>query len=280
MGLIAPDELAASLGDPRLRVCDVRWYLTEPGRGAEEYAAGHIPAALFCDLEGDLSTPGRGPGRHPLPSPAAFAATLSGWGIAPHHRVVVYDASGGAVAARLWWMLRAVGHEEVLVLDGGWPAWQAAGLPVSTEVPRHPPTRYPVNIERWPGVVDRQQVAVQLGEAMLLDARAPERYRGEVEPVDRRAGHIPSALNSPVAASLDSQGRFLPPDRLRHRFAELGVDGKRPLVAYCGSGVNACHLLLALQLAGWDGGLLYEGSWSDWSSAGMPVATGPDPEGA
>ncbi|MFO7547763.1 MAG: sulfurtransferase [Acidimicrobiia bacterium] len=273
--LVGVAELAARIHDPLLRVCDVRWYLADPALGRREYGEGHLPGAVFVDLE-EVLTGDEGPGRHPLPRPGEFARAIGALGIGPHHRVVAYDASGGSTAARLWWMLRAIGHPEVAVLDGGLPAWVEAGHAVSTEVPGHPPEDVPAP-ERWPGVVDRHLVAASLGRIVLLDARAGERYRGEIEPVDPVAGHIPTARNVPYATLLDGH-RLLPVGELRNRLALAGVSPERPTVASCGSGVTACHLLLAMEVAGMGSGLLYEGSWSDWSAhLALPVATGTDP---
>ncbi len=274
MPLITVDALAARLDDPDLRLCDVRWYLTDPGRGRREYEAAHLPGAVFVDLEADLTGP-TGPGRHPLPSPGRFATRMGELGVGRHHTVVVYDDGGGGVAARLWWMLRGIGVASVFVLDGGLSAWRAAALPLTTEVPRPSPVDLPAP-PTWPGVVDRSFVSARLGSFDLIDARASERYRGEVEPVDPLAGHIPTAVNLPYTENLDETGRFRAPAELAARYAGLGAG--RPIVAYCGSGVTACHAILALELAGVSGVLLYEGSWSDWSSVeGAPVAVGPDP---
>ncbi len=274
MPLITIEGLAARLGDPDLRICDVRWYLADPDQGRREYERGHLPGAVFVDLETVLTGP-EGPGRHPLPSPPEFARRLGALGIGRHHTVVAYDSSGGGIAARLWWMLRGIGHGSVYVLDGGFPAWTAAGLPVSTESPTHPPVALEAPAV-WPGVVDRAYLRRRLGAVDLVDARAPERYRGDTEPVDRRAGHIPTAVNRPYTENVDASGRLLPAAELGVRFAGLGSEGE--VVAYCGSGVTACHAILAMEVAGIRGVLLYEGSWSDWSSdprAG--VATGPEP---
>ncbi len=274
MALITVDDVAARLDDPDLRICDVRWYLADPDRGRREYDASHLPGAIFVDLEQDL-TGSEGPGRHPLPSPGEFARRIGALGVGRENTVVVYDSAGGGVAARLWWMLRGVGHSTVFVLDGGFDAWQAAGLPLTSKVPRFPSAHLEAP-PAWPGVVDRSFVRTRLGTIDLVDARAAERYRGDAEPVDRLAGHIPTALNRPYTDNLDDSGRFLPPDRLAVRYAGLGRD--RPVVAYCGSGVTACHAILAMQLAGIRGALLYEGSWSDWSAAPeTPVATGAEP---
>lgn len=270
MSLISAGDLAARLGDPLLRVCDVRWYLAEPERGPREYAAGHLPGAVFVDLDRDLSAPD-GPGRHPLPDPGVFAATLGRLGVSPRHTVVAYDAAGGSVAARLWWMLRSIGHRAALVLDGGLPAWVATGLPLTPGVETPAPEPYPAPAG-WTGVVDLEAVRTRPGTVALIDVRAPERYRGEVEPVDPRAGHIPGALSLPWAGNLAADGRLLDPAALRERYARVGEGS----IASCGSGVNACHAILAMEVAGLPPPLLFEGSWSEWSRrADLPAATGP-----
>jgi thiosulfate/3-mercaptopyruvate sulfurtransferase len=253
-----------------LVLCDVRWYLTDAGRGRREYVEGHLPGAVFVDLHHDLAG-GSGGGRHPLPAPADFAGLLARLGIDPSSEVVAYDDSGGAVAARLWWMLRSIGHRAVSVLDGGFRAWQSAGLPVTSELPDRPPRAYPVP-DGWTGIATLDDVAAasRAGRA-IVDARAAERYRGDVEPIDPRAGHVPGAINRPHADNLDPDGRLRPPAELAARFDDVGDD---PIV-YCGSGVTACHDLLAMVVAGREDGVLYPGSWSDWSSdPDRPASTG------
>jgi thiosulfate/3-mercaptopyruvate sulfurtransferase len=291
MSLISVPELAAALDDPDLRIADVRWSLAAPGGGHAAYATEHLPGAVFVDLESVLTAPA-GPGRHPLPDPAAFAAALGALGIGRRHRVVAYDDAGGTVAARLWWMLDVLGHRRAAVLDGGIAAWRAAGLPVTADVPTFPPAE-PVATpgvgSRWPRTIDRVALAARLGKVTLLDARAPERYRGEIEPIDRIPGHIPTARSLPTSALLDAGGRFLAPAALASRFTALGVGGAgaagvggvggdaAPVVVACGSGVNACHLALAMRAAGLPDTLLYPGSYSDWTQSGMPIATGNEP---
>ena len=255
-------------------ILDVRWTLGGGGRAA--YQAGHLPGAVFVDLDTILAAdPTTGAGRHPLPDPGVFAGALGRLGIGEDALVVAYDDAGGAVAARLWWMLRAVG-QDAAVLDGGIAAWTGP-LERGPGADRPTVARRPVP---WPSdaVVTADAVAAisegRIARARLIDARAPERFRGEVEPIDPRAGHIPGAVNAPVAANLDPETkRFLPPDELRSRYADLA--GTDDVVAYCGSGVNACHTLLALEVAGVPGGRLFPGSWSEWSGrADRPVATG------
>jgi thiosulfate/3-mercaptopyruvate sulfurtransferase len=270
--------LAAHLHDPRVRVVDVRWYLAGK-RGADEYARGHVPGAVFVDLDRDLSAPkGSGPGRHPLPAVADFAAVLARLGVARDTLVVAYDDAGGSVAARLWWMLRQLGHGGGRVLDGGLPAWVAAGHPLSTDVPAIAPAP-PLDLAPSFGAIGKADVQRLAADprAAILDARAPERFEGRVEPVDARPGHIPGARSAPFAGNLAAPGgAFLPADALAARYRAIGALEAGTVVCYCGSGVTACHDLLALALAGREDALLYEGSWSDWAAdPSLPAATGP-----
>ncbi len=275
--LVSVDWLAAHLTDPGLRIADVRWSLTGPP-GRERYAGGHLPAAVFLDANGELSSPGEGPGRHPVPTAAKLAAILGRAGIGDDHAVVAYDDAGGSIAARLWWLYRHYGHAgDCAVLDGGIAAWTEAGNALTTDVPVHAAAAWTPGPNADDLVGTDAVAGLARGEAVLLDARAAERYRGETEPIDPRAGHIPGAVSAPFADNLAADGRFLPPDALRARYASLGA-ADRPVVAYCGSSLSATHDLLALELAGIDGGRLYEGSWSDWSSdPSRPAATGPTP---
>jgi thiosulfate/3-mercaptopyruvate sulfurtransferase len=266
-----------------VRIADLRWALAGPS-ALEKYRTGHIPGAVYVDMERDLSRPG-GPGRHPFPAPQDFALALGRLGIGPETHVVVYDDATGSVAARFWFLLRVHGHSRASVLDGGYAAWVNAGLPVTRDEPRIeplPPRPLKVDASR---LVDRAHVAQVLSarrepgvqRALVMDARAPERYRGEVEPVDKRAGHIPGAVNAPFSGNL-KEGRFRPPEELRAIYQRLGAGRASEVIASCGSGVTACHTLLALELAGVEGAKLYVGSWSDWSSQpDAPVATGDDP---
>jgi thiosulfate/3-mercaptopyruvate sulfurtransferase len=276
MALISPETLLARVraADARLRICDVRWYLGKPGAGRAAYDEAHLPGAIFVDLDRDLAGPGGG--RHPLPDPAAFARRMGGLGIGREHSVVAYDDVGGGVAARLWWMLDDLGHPDVAVLDGGLPAWVAAGGELTTAASSWPPTTLDLR-GRWSRTIDRETLRSRLGEVTLLDARAGERYRGEIEPVDPVAGHIPTARSVPATANLGPDGRFLPADRLRARFGESGAAGGSEVVTYCGSGVNATQNALAMRVAGLPDPILYPGSYSDWSTAGERVATGPEP---
>lgn len=280
-GLVSTGWLDAHLADPSLRVVDVRWYLDPRRSGRDEYAAGHLPGAVFLDVEEDLSAPGGGrglpAGRHPWPGPAQVAEVMGRAGIGPRTVVVAYDDQGGAQAARLWYLLRAHGHDAVAVLDGGLPKWTAEGRPLLTDVPAPAPAVF-VPEARAGWVLGKADMLARPPGALVLDARATERYRGEVEPVDPRAGHIPGARSAPYTSNLT--GGPVPVFRgaadLRERYAGLGAEGEEPIV-YCGSGVTACHDLLALHVAGLRG-RLYAGSWSEWSSdPGLPVETGDPP---
>ncbi len=275
MSLILPQELLAQLGDPTLRICDVRWWLTDPAKGRRDYADSHLPGAVFIDLDRDLVA-AEGPGRHPLPDPVAFATRMAALGIGGDNPVVAYDDAGGTVAARLWWMLDDLGHRDVRVLDGGISAWVDTGGPLTAAVsdPPSSPARLTLR-SAWSRTIDRDALATRLriGDVALFDARARERYRGDVEPVDPVAGHIPGAISRPTSGNLRPDGRFLDPATLRARYA--GHPGEA--VNQCGSGVNACHNALAMRVAGLPDPLLYPGSYSDWSSTGMPIATGDDP---
>jgi thiosulfate/3-mercaptopyruvate sulfurtransferase len=277
MSLISASELASRLDEPDLRIVDVRWYLGKPGAGRAAYDEGHLPGAIFIDLDRDLVA-AAGPGRHPLPSPSDFAAALGRAGIGDGDFVVAYDDVGGWVAARLWWMLDNLGHQRVAVLDGGLPAWVELGLPLTGEAGQRQPRALHLAPD-WSRIVDRDGLLGRLGAdapPTVLDARAGPRYRGEVEPVDPAAGHIPTAVSAPTADNLGPDGRFLAPDALRERYRSLGADSG-DVVTSCGSGVSACHDALAMRLAGLPDPILYPGSWSDWSTAGYPVAVGPDP---
>jgi thiosulfate/3-mercaptopyruvate sulfurtransferase len=277
MSLISPEELAARIDEADLRIVDVRWSMGKPGAGRAAYEAGHLPEAIHLDIDGDLAA-SQGPGRHPLPDPGAFANRLAGAGIGDRDLVVAYDDVGGWIAARLWWMLENLGHPRVAVLDGGLPAWIAQGFPTTTDVPDFEPAELHL-ADHWSRTVDRGELLGRLRSErrpVLLDARAGPRYRGEVEPIDPVAGHIPTARNAPTDGNLGPDGRFLSADALRERFEALGADGD-DVVTSCGSGVSACHLSLAMRIAGLPDPILYPGSWSDWSTAGYPAATGPEP---
>src|SRR5262245_37546694 len=271
--LVSGAELATH---PGWRVFDCRHDLAKPAFGEEQYREAHIPGALFAHLERDLSAPKTGRnGRHPLPQPEVFVSWLGKCGMKPSDQVVCYDAGNGAMAARLWWMLRWIGHEAVAVLDGGLAKWLAEKRPVTAEVPRFSPTHYPHR--RKPEVaVDVNQVMQHGGKMALLDARAPVRYRGEQEPIDPVAGRIPGARNRFNMDNVSPQGTFKSADQLKQEFqAVLGNRAPAEVVHYCGSGVAACHNLLAMEVAGLPGGRLFAGSWSEWSAdPARPVETG------
>jgi thiosulfate/3-mercaptopyruvate sulfurtransferase len=277
--LIGVDTLRGQLAAPNIRVVDCRFDLGQPDAGRSLYLRGHIPGALYAHLDEDLSAP-RTPwsGRHPLPDPERFAATLSAWGVDAAVQVVAYDDSGGAYAARLWWMLRWLGHQRVAVLDGGYAAWKAADLPSLTAASSVAAREFQIRPALQTTIsADELAAALASHEAVLLDARSPERFEGQVEPLDPRAGHIPGAQNHHYARNLDSDGLFLPASVLADQFKRI-LRGRpaSQIVASCGSGVTACHNLLALEISGLGGGRLYAGSFSEWSrDAGRPVATGP-----
>ncbi|HET7225374.1 MAG TPA: sulfurtransferase [Candidatus Eisenbacteria bacterium] len=280
--LVSSEWLAGHLNDPGLRIADVRWSLLERDKGRNAYAGAHIPGAVFVDLDTELAAaPGQGPGRHPLPGAAGFAAAMSRAGVGPDTHVIAYDFGDGSTAARLWWLLRHFGHERVSLLDGGIARWQAEGRPLESRVPEPAPGSFGAR-PRPELVVDAEFVerARHDPRTLLLDTRARERYEGRLEPVDPAAGHIPGANSHPYAANVRSpeDPRFLPPAALRARFESLGAGRARRIVCYCGSGVNACQNVFALALAGFEDALLYEGSWSDWCSVPThAVATGPRP---
>lgn len=244
-------------------VCDVRFHLDDHDRGRREYDLAHLPLAQFVDLHTELAG-GHGGGRHPLPPVPDFAALLGRLGVRPGSTVVAYDDAGGATASRLWWMLRSIGHGRAAVLDGGIQAWTAAGLELTSDVVPVTPTSYPAAPD-WTGIVDAEAVAqsAALG-GTVIDARAPERFRGETEPIDPRAGHIPGAINRFHGDTVGPDGLHVSTERLAELF--VGV-GEHPIV-YCGSGVTACHTLLAMSTIGVTGARLYPGSWSEWS--GVP----------
>ena len=275
--LVQPEALAARLGAPQLFIADCRVSLADRSAGPRLYAESHLPGAVRVELETDLSDHGKqGQGRHPWPDAADFAARLGAWGVARDTQVVAYDDGDGAFAARLWFMLRALGHERVAVLDGGWARWMRLGLPVEARVPQPAPVRYVGAAFDRARLLDADAVQARLDAGdVLLDARAAPRFRGETEPLDRVAGHVPGARNRPYAENL-ADGRFKPAEALRREF-EAVLDGREPahLVAMCGSGVTACHHLLALEHAGLRGAKLFTGSWSGWiSDPARPVATG------
>jgi thiosulfate/3-mercaptopyruvate sulfurtransferase len=270
--IIRAAELLERFHDPTLRIADVRWYLGEPLRGRSEYAAGHIPGAVFVDLDRDLAA-AVGPGRHPLPDPTAFADRLGELGFGDAHSIVVYDTVSGMVAARLWWMLDKLGHRQVSVLDGGLAAWIDAGGEVTPFLPTHLRASLTLGTT-WPGTIDRDALVERREAFDLVDLRAAERYRGDVEPVDRVPGHIPGARNRPAKMLLDDRDLLLPPDRLQVLLRPHPGDAEAQTVMSCGSGVTACFGVLAARLAGMADPLIYPGSFSDWSASGLRIATG------
>ena len=278
--LISASELAARIDDPKLVVVDCRHDLMNLAAGGEAYAAGHIPGAVFADMEHALSGEKRGAdgqfrGRHPLPERGALIDTLRAWGIDDDTQVVACDAQGGMFAARLWWLLRWVGHPAVAVLDGGIAAWQALGLPLAADAP----------VKARGAIVERESLVptvsagdllanIRSGERTVIDARAPDRFRGENETIDPVGGHIPGAKNRFFKDNLQADGRFKDAAQLKADFAPLFADPAKA-VMQCGSGVTACHNLLALEVAGMPGAALYPGSWSEWcADPARPVATG------
>jgi thiosulfate/3-mercaptopyruvate sulfurtransferase len=273
--IVTAAELAAH---PHWRVFDCRHDLAQPALGAQRHAEGHIPGALHAHIDNDLSGAMTGSnGRHPLPERDAFVAWLGRVGLRPDDQVVAYDNAGAAFAVRLWWLLRWVGHRAVAVLDGGIEAWSDEGRPLETETRRPTATSYEPAAGTQPSV-DADYVLRHIGrpDTVVIDARAAGRFAGQVETIDPVAGHIPGARNRPYAANLDAQGRFKPADVLRAEFAALlGGAPADAVVAQCGSGVTACHHLLALHIAGLNGARLYPGSWSEWcSDPARPVAVG------
>lgn len=260
----------------RTVLLDVRWKLGDP-HGHGHYLDAHLPGALFVDLATELAAPAQPErGRHPLPPLEQFQASARRWGVNEGDVVVAYDDSGNMAAARLWWMLRNAGFSEVYLLDGGLAAWRAAGLPVQGGTVQAVPGTVTLREGAMPAI-DAAAAGNWAGSGVLLDARAGERYRGEFEPVDPRAGHIPGALSAPTTENIDASGRFLPAEALRRRFAGLGVSGDATVAVYCGSGVTASHEVAALELAGIRAAL-YPGSFSEWSNnPALPVATGDQP---
>ena len=281
--LIDVDSLQELLGKPRLVIVDCRFDLSNPDAGRQAYLQAHIPTARYADLNRDLSAPiGPLTGRHPLPTPEAFATRLTKLGIGNRTQVIAYDDANGSFAARLWWMLRWLRHDAVAVLDGGFKAWASNGGPVESgedlglEAHTHvePPTPQ-VDPTAVLSTAELER-ALRDPKVMLVDARAENRYAGNVEPIDSVAGHVPGAVNHPFSANLDADGRFLPAAELKRRWRERLAD-KAPenLIAMCGSGVTACHNLLSLEVAGLSGAKLYAGSWSEWiRDPRRPIARG------
>lgn len=279
--LVDVDTVARNLGRSDWIVVDCRFTLTDPPAGRAAYDRGHIPGARYANLDEDLARrPAATDGRHPLPEPDVFTATLGAWGIGRGDTVVAYDDGSGAIAARLWWLLRWLGHERCAVLDGGFAAWQSAGRAVEQAAPKVEPRRYEGASRAAGAVVATDELLARLDAGdLLVDARAAPRYRGEQEPIDPKAGHVPGARNRPFSANVTATGRFREPAELRGELLEL-LGGREPsrLIAMCGSGVTACHLLLAMEAAELPGARLYAGSWSEWlRDPARPIKVGAEP---
>jgi thiosulfate/3-mercaptopyruvate sulfurtransferase len=273
---ISADDLAERISaGQRTVVLDVRWTLMKPD-GRDDYLTGHLPGAVYVDLDTELSDHSvTGAGRHPLPSPAALQDSARRWGVTGGDTVVVYDDWLNQAAARAWWLLRAAGVD-ALLLDGGWSGWQASGRPVETGDVSPAPGDVVITSLDGMATADADEVARRAQTGVVLDARAGERFRGEVEPLDPRAGHIPGARSVPTAQNVNADATFRGVDDLRQRFADAGVTAGDPPVVYCGSGVSATHQIAALAIAGHDA-VLFPGSWSEWSNdPDRPVATGPE----
>jgi thiosulfate/3-mercaptopyruvate sulfurtransferase len=283
--LIDVASLRALLATPGIAVLDCRFDLAAPDAGRAAYLRSHIPGARYVDLNRDLSAPvAAASGRHPLPDPQALAALFRDLGLAPHTQAIVYDESNGSFAARAWWLLRWLGHPKVAVLDGGMSAWLREGGATESGEPRLPAagrsaagTGSMARVDRRAALgADELIAALENPRTLLIDARAPERYRGAVEPIDPVAGHVPGAVNHPFSTNLRDDGRFLPPAELERRWRDrLGKASPADVIVMCGSGVTACHNLLALERAGLPGARLYAGSWSEWiRDPRRPVARG------
>jgi thiosulfate/3-mercaptopyruvate sulfurtransferase len=277
--LVSTDDLAKHLDDPRWIVFDCRFTLTDPEAGRRAYQAGHIPGARYAHLDEDLSSPilpGQ-TGRHPLPNPETLSRKLYEWGVGVNRQVVVYDDSFGAMAVRMWWLLRWLGHPGVALLDGGYPKWTREMRPVTTELPAVEKGNCVCLPERSLVVeVAEVETAMTDAERLILDARPDRRFTGEYEPLDPVAGHIPGSINWSFEENLDIDGTFMPPEALRENYQAL-LKGRAPhqVIHTCGSGVTACHNLLAMEVAGLPGSKLYPGSWSEWIlDPSRPVATG------
>ena len=273
--VISASELFAQLDNPKWIIFDCRFNVTQPQWGREQYHDGHIPGAFYCDLDKDLSSPPTSySGRHPLPDAQTLALKLAAWGVSDNSQVVVYDEAVGAVAARMWWTLRWLGHNTVAVLDGGLKQWNEATYPLNTELPKAKPKGnfqpHP-NDDLWVSTAEVERVGTD-ADTVLIDARSKARFRGEEEQVDPIGGHIPGALNRPLTDNMGSDGRFLSSQQLRDYYAPLC---REQVIHYCGSGVTACHNLLAMEVAGLGLQQLYVGSWSEWiRSKDRPLATG------
>lgn len=267
--IVDRETLAEQLDNSEWIVFDCRFALDKPEQGAKEYKEAHIPGSRYADLDRDLSSPKQNAtGRHPLPDSGVFLAWLRTNGVNNQSQVVVYDSNNGMFASRLWWMLRWVGHEDVAVLDGGWPAWLAGGYPTSTDIPQPKSGDFQGRPDDRMWVSTREVekvVASRVGSATIVDARIEPRYKGEFEPIDPVAGHIPGAENYPCIRNVDDHGFFLAPEHLRRNLSSV-IDEREPrdVINMCGSGVTACRNILAMEMAGWPGTRLYVGSWSEW----------------
>ncbi len=279
--LTSPERLAEHLADPAWRVVDCRFDLLQPEAGHAAWRRGHIPGACHADLDRDLASPPRaGSGRHPLPDPDALNALFGKWALTPEVQLVAYNDVGGAIAARLWWLARWMGHTRVSLLDGGLAAWQAAGQPLNVPDQDPPPPEAGCFEGRPGGMPVATTAEIERGidgrtggqDLLLLDARSEDRFLGRAEPIDRIAGHVPGAINTPVQMNLNAAGRFRSAEELRSRYrAILGEHSAVQAVCMCGSGVTACHTLFALELAGLAGARLYVGSWSEWINRESPA---------
>ncbi|WP_446811927.1 sulfurtransferase [Methylomonas sp. 2BW1-5-20] len=275
--LVSADTLTANLNNPDWRIFDCRFSLADVTAGHKAYRQGHIPGARYADLNRDLSSQVQSyTGRHPLPDFTLLGKKLGDWGVSSRSQIVVYDDAGGAFAGRMWWLLRSMGYTQVAVLDGGFGHWRKQGSPVTTSLPKIVTSQFRVYLDnqQW---LDATQVADGLAarKITLIDARTPERFHGRQEPIDPIAGHVPKALNRPLQSNLDKSGLFLPADQLRQQFGKLLAPHPATQVVHmCGSGVTACHNLLAMEIAGLSGSKLYAGSWSEWiTNRNRPVAT-------
>ncbi|OAH99520.1 3-mercaptopyruvate sulfurtransferase [Methylomonas methanica] len=275
--LVSADILAENLNNPDWRVFDCRFSLIDVTAGHKAYRQGHIPGARYADLNLDLSAPVQSyTGRHPLPDFRVLGKKLGDWGVNNRSQIVVYDDAGGAFSGRMWWLLRTMGHTHVAVLDGGFGHWKNQGLPVTTTLPQITASQFRVYLDnqQW---LNANEVTDGLAtrKITLIDARTPERFHGQQEPIDPVAGHVPKALNRPLQTNLNKSGLFLPADQLRQQFSKLLAPYPAEQVAHmCGSGVTACHNLLAMEIAGLSGSKLYAGSWSEWiTNRNSPVAT-------
>ena len=274
--LVSVKELAVNMDNPGWLVVDCRFSLADSEAGQRAYSEAHIPGAVYIHLENKMSSPqiAGETGRHPLPEKADWIETIQAYGITPATQVVMYDDAGGAIAARMWWMLRWIGHEQAAVLDGGLQAWQSAGHGVNNKVPsaRPPGNNAYSDLTPLAGIIDATDI--DASHQLLLDARELPRYRGEAEPIDPVAGHIPGAMCSPFSGNLDEYGHFHTIENLRKKFS-LAAKSDLPVVCYCGSGVTAAHNSLAMTIAGIDNSILYPGSWSEWvTDPSRPIATG------